>query len=123
MGHDSIELGRAGLAARAAEDRVTRLATRLAKDARNAGDTRREDVIDEAFAGFTQASSRRIDERRDASGAPADQIHRDPKASADWDPLKREIAANLSAELQALDRQRERLAELLRSIDQSSLAR
>jgi hypothetical protein len=117
-----------GLAARAAKDRVARLAGYplggLASRSRHATDERVVDVIDEAFAGFVRTNSgvARIDQGRDVTpAAPAAAVcatHLPPHS----EPINRRLVADLSAQLNALDRQREQLVQLLRSIDAGSLA-
>jgi hypothetical protein len=119
MRHEPIEFGRQGLASRAAADRVARLASRLARRARNASTPRAAEVIDEAFAGFTETTSRvtRVDGPCESSRAIPEQFSAELNSPPAWEPMKREIVADLSAQLVALDRQREQLARLLRTID------
>jgi hypothetical protein len=76
-------------------------------------------VIDEAFAGFSESTSRvtRVDGPCESPSANGGQISVDSSTAAAWEPMKREIVADLSAQLVALDRQREQLARLLRTID------
>jgi hypothetical protein len=119
MRHDPIEFGRQGLASRAAADRVARLTSRLARRARNASTPRAAEVIDEAFAGFPGPKSRvtRVDGPCESTSTSEDQISRESSTASAWEPLKREIVADLSAQLVALDYQRDQLARLLRTID------
>jgi hypothetical protein len=129
MRHDAIELERVGLATRAAEDRVARLGTRLKTlrpvltDRDRGVDTAlilhdnaaAVDVIDAAFANLAGTSSKVA--RIDPASHSCDQAEPDTNTSSGLDHVKREIVADLSAQLLALDHQRERLAALLRSID------
>ncbi len=119
MRHDQIEFGRQGLANRAAVDRMSRLTLRLARRARRASAPRAAEVVDEAFAGFSAANSRvtRVDSPFESMQENADQPSADLNSVSAWEPMKREIVADLSAQLVALDRQREQLARLLRTID------
>jgi hypothetical protein len=119
MRHDPIEFGRQGLATRAAADRVARLTSRLARRARNASAPRAAEVIDEAFAGFSGSTSRltRVDGPWESTATNDGQTSGETSAVSAWEPMKREIVADLSAQLVALDRQREQLARLLRTID------
>ena len=123
MRHDAIELRRSGLAARAAEDRVARLATRLTSFAEAQADAGGVDVIDAAFAKLAGTNSRvtRIDTGSAAATAPAVHNESELKSAAGWEHFKQEISADLSAQLSALDCQRERLAALLRSIDRDAV--
>jgi hypothetical protein len=93
MRHEPIEFGLAGKKARA------RHALQAARGAGSFTKTQRGstevEVVDEAFAGFS------------------------PRGNA---PLNRGLVAELSAQLAALDRQREQLSQLLRSIDADSVA-
>jgi hypothetical protein len=117
--HEPIELGRSGLAARAAADRITRLASRLTRRDQNAPELRSPDAIDEAFAGFQGTALRRtrVDRPGDSQTTSTTQSPGEQNPTAGWEPVKREIIADLSAQLELLDDQRERLARLLRSID------
>jgi hypothetical protein len=124
MRHDSIEFPRVGLAVRAAEERVARIATRLTERPTTSPTPAAVEAIDEAFAGFTAAGMRRtrVDQGRCPQPAAIDD---QPVANAshpDWEPIKRGIAADLTIQLDALDEQRDRLAKLLRSIEPNSMA-
>ena len=123
MRHDAIEVGRSGLAARAAEDRVARLATRLASFAKDQVESGGVDVIDAAFAKLAGTDSRvaRIDTGSVSVTLSTEQNKSELKSGAVWEHFKREISADLSAQLSALDHQRERLAALLRSIDHDAV--
>jgi hypothetical protein len=129
MRHDAIEFGRPGLAARAAVDRVTRIATRLAKHKQTAAILPAVDAIDEAFAGYTGMGARvtRVDASVDAGSRPLAAKDEDKSptsfSTSGDEPLNREIAAHLAAQLDALDRQRARLAKLLCNIDADGLSR
>ena len=91
MRHEPIEFGVVNTHSRAGRDRRTR---RLARPANlYASDETKQPaaaVIDEAFAGFAQPHGQRIE--------PG-------------------LVAALASQLEALDRQREQLSHLLRSID------
>jgi hypothetical protein len=119
MRHDPIEFGRQGLANRAAVDRMARVTSRLARRARRASAPRAAEVVDEAFAGFSGTNSRvtRVDSPFESMQDSAGQSSADLSSVSAWEPMKREIVADLSAQLVALDRQREQLARLLRTID------
>jgi hypothetical protein len=62
------------------------------------------DIVDEAIAGFEPVND---------SGTPDLTTHTAHKCR----PTNMSLAAGLSAQLEALDRQREQLAQLLRTID------
>jgi hypothetical protein len=125
MRHDPIEFGRVGLAARAAEDRVTRIATRLARGVAAGASTSDVEAIDEAFAGFTQIGMRvtRVDQGQSALPATTEDKLAADASGCNYEPFQRSIAEGLAAQLDALDRQRDRLAKLLQSIEANSLAR
>jgi len=82
-----------------ARHRASRQAARTARTSAisttTIGRTRPVDVVDEAFAGFEPPMQR---------------------------PLEYSLVANLSAQLEALDQQREQLSRLLRSIDAASIS-
>jgi hypothetical protein len=119
MRHDPIEFGTRGLAAGAAMDRVKRLASRLKQHARQASVNHGAEVVDEAFATFSSSTTRMT--RVDALSEPAATISKaaqDASASMSvWEPVKREIVADLTAQLDLLDSQRDRLSRLLRTIN------
>jgi hypothetical protein len=77
------------------------------------------EVVDEVFAGFPGTSSRvtRVDSPAESAPQSIAQVSTDSSTTSAWEPMKREIVADLSAQLAALDRQREQLARLLRTID------
>lgn len=106
MRQDSIEFGFAaaiGHARRIARTRDRRhLGTKTASNLPPA-------VIDEALAGF---------EAIDAGAA----LRVTANPSGQWLPIKNSLVANLAVQLEALDRQRQQLSELLRSIDSASIA-
>jgi len=100
MRHEPIELG---LASTTAGIRSGRSERGAARNARTSMTRAREkcadppiDVVDEAFAGFMQTQRR---------------------------PLEEGFIAKLSAQLEALDQQREQLSQLLRTIDADAIAR
>jgi len=119
MRHDPIEFGRQGLATRAAAERVSRLTSRLARRAPIASAPRAAEVIDEAFARFSGSAARvtRVDGPAESMSTNDEQSSNELSSASAWEPMKREIVADLSAQLVALDRQREQLARLLRTID------
>jgi hypothetical protein len=123
MRHEPIELGRVGLASRAADDRVARLATRLARFVNRDTHANTFDVVDAAFAKLAGTDSRvaRIDTGCPATSPSGDQAKSEEKPAAGMDHFTREIFADLSAQLHTLDEQRDRLAELLRNIDRNSI--
>jgi hypothetical protein len=123
MRHEPIDLGRVGLASRAAEDRVARLATRLARFVNHETRANSVDVVDAAFAKLAGTDSRiaRIDTGCPAMSTAGDQAKSAQAQGAGTGHFKREIIADLSAQLHALDEQRDRLAELLRNIDRDSI--
>jgi hypothetical protein len=112
------------LAARAAEERITRIATRLASGAKTDVNPPVVAAIDEAFAGFSRTDTRvaRVDRGRSHMQATRGEQPSGQVRASRWEPLKREIEADLSAQLEALDDQRERLARLLSSIDRNLLS-
>ena len=59
----------------------------------------------------------RVDSPFESMQESADQPSADLSSVSAWEPMKREIVADLSAQLVALDHQREQLARLLRTID------
>ena len=59
----------------------------------------------------------RVDSPFESMQENAGQPSADLNSVSAWEPMKREIVADLSAQLVALDRQREQLARLLRTID------
>jgi hypothetical protein len=61
------------------------------------------EVVDEALAGFEQVADSTREGGADTTG--------------DWRPIKKSLVANLAAQLESLDRQRDQLAQLLRNID------
>jgi hypothetical protein len=119
MRRDPIEFGRQSLATRAAVDRVARLTSRLTRRTRIASAPRAAAAIDEAFAGFAGSTSRitRVDGPAESASTIAESSSAELNSASAWEPMKREIVADLSAQLVALDRQREQLARLLRTID------
>jgi hypothetical protein len=80
------------------------------------------EAIDAAFAKLAGTNSRiaRIDAGSSAT-VHSDQGEAEKKSASGLDHFKREIIADLSAQLHALDDQRERLAELLRNIDHDAM--
>lgn len=70
-------------------------------------------VVDEAFAGFIPT---------DVPVLPVDVSIAGKTVIGEWCSTKSTLVASLSAQLDALDRQREQLARLLRSIDTNALA-
>jgi hypothetical protein len=118
-----MELERAGLASRAAEDRVARLATRLEKFAKAQPAVGTVEIIDAAFAKLAGTNSHvaRIDAGSPAATHAGDQNEPELKQAAGLDHFKREIFDDLSAQLHALDHQRARLAELLQNIDRDAI--
>lgn len=94
MRHEPIEFGLTGTSSR------TRGMRRMTRSARvTAPDTTAKcavpEILDEAFAGFASSSPHR---------------------------LEHGLVAGLSAQLEALDRQREQLSRLLRTIDADSIS-
>jgi hypothetical protein len=77
------------------------------------------DVVDEAFAAFPTPSSRmtRIDAPCESASTNAQLPQPESASLSAWEPVKREIVADLTAQLELLDNQRDRLARLLHSID------
>jgi hypothetical protein len=111
-----MEFGRLSLSARAAEERVTRLATRLADRAAKPAD-RAVNAIDEAFADFTQSNPRvsRVDRPEPVANSAA--LPKTCSTNAALELESRTIITELNAQLVALDQQRERLVQLLQSVD------
>jgi hypothetical protein len=98
MRHEPIEIGPAGttMKTRASDTRRMTTNSRGAETSiKTKCGTQVVEVVDEAFAGFTP------DRRR---------------------ALQPALVANLSAQLEALDQQREQLSQLLHSIDLSSMS-
>jgi hypothetical protein len=123
MLNDQMELDRGGLASQAAEDRVARLATHLAKFAKAGPDAGSVEIIDAAFAKLAGTNSHvaRVDAGSPAVPRSGDEKEPELKPAAGLDHFKREIFADLSAQLHALDHQRARLAELLHNIDRDAI--
>jgi hypothetical protein len=123
MQHDPIEFGIRGLADSAAADRVQRLASQLRLHARTAPGNHGADVVDEAFATFPASTSRvtRIDAPRESTATNSLTPRASSASTSAWEPVKREIVADLTAQLDLLDSQRDRLARLLHSINQRPL--
>jgi hypothetical protein len=100
MRHETIEFGRVRKATRG------RRAVRMAEAGRTATATTtlpsRTAVIDEVFAGFHRIDSRPADK---TAAAPGPQM------------VNHLLTIRLAEQLAALDRQREQLAQLLRSVD------
>ena len=109
MRHDAMKLGIAGALAKRGSRRFSR-SQRLRAAARSlAADHHQDvDVIDEAFAGFT---------RVDAPIANDDDQYGENDGK-----FPTRLTECLSAQLNALDRQRSELVHLLRRIDQESQA-
>lgn len=107
MQHEPIEFG----AMKAS--RATRRATGFKKSSQNRLTTMDETatpvVRDEAFAEYTPAA--------------AGNTVTDRTSSADWRFVTRELIADISAQLETLDRQRRQLARLLESVEYSSISK
>jgi hypothetical protein len=105
MRHDPIEFGLTNASAR------MRRSTTMSKSARGGVigtvDLPTADVIDEAFAGLEEFNS-----NAGSWNSPGNHGH----------ALNKALVANLAAQLNALDHQREQLAQLLRNVDTSTNA-
>lgn len=109
MRHDAIEFAAASAIAKRRSGRSKR-SERLRDASRMlaAGRSANIEIIDEAFARFT-----RVD-------APAERD--DKSATENLPDMTARLSDCLSAQLNALDRQRTQLVELLRCVDQESRA-
>ncbi|HEX2474275.1 MAG TPA: hypothetical protein VHK01_06000 [Lacipirellulaceae bacterium] len=109
MRHDAIEFAAASANAKRHGLRRSR-SERLRDASRMMAACRRPDVevIDEAFAGFTRVDT------------PAER--HDESAAENVPVIPARLSDCLSAQLNALDRQRTQLVELLRRVDQESQA-
>ncbi|MCI0334178.1 MAG: hypothetical protein L0228_13250 [Planctomycetes bacterium] len=105
MRNDSIEIGVVNPARRSRRIWYGHGSSRLVTE--NPRELPPAAVIDEAIAGFE-----RVDEAATETEAGA----------GDWRPVKDSLVANLAAQLNALDRQREQLAALLHRIDSAPVA-
>jgi hypothetical protein len=124
MRHDPIEFGAQGLAASAAADRVKRLASRLKRHARNAPYEHGAEVVDEAFAAFPGSTTRmtRVDAPSESSATRSSGPPASTASITTWEPVKHEIVADLTVQLELLDKQRDRLARLLDSINTAAMS-
>jgi hypothetical protein len=94
MRHDTIEIGLVGKAPRRRDTKRMMRTSMVARQLEVENSAHANDALDEAFAGMTR------EER--------------PKSLA--------VVTHLAEQLQALDRQREQLAKLLREIEDTSVA-
>ncbi len=99
MRQEPIEIAMAGTGAR------KRPAARTTANTQSARSTNDACVVDEVFARFDGPSG------ANAKSEPADRRL-----------MKQELVSDLAAQLEAIDRQRERLAQLLQSIETNSIA-
>jgi len=101
---DSVEFGFARAAGRVRHGRLSRgnHASHLEAASRNPA------IVDEAMAAFETSSN-------------AECIEAD-NSDDGWQPIRNSLVADLSAQLAALDRQREQLASLLQNIHSAETA-